>query len=78
MPVIPVLAGMELSGVLFLPERVTRFSAALENHLDHLRRKAEDAVGGAGFNLASPEQASSSLTWRFRGGGGDQGASGIR
>lgn len=56
MPAIPVLAGMEVSGVVFLPERVTRFSEALERHLESLRRSAVAAVGGKEFNLASPDQ----------------------
>lgn len=56
MPAIPVLAGMEVSGVVFLPERVTRFSHALDRHLDDLRRTASAAAGGADFNLASPDQ----------------------
>lgn len=56
MPAIPVLAGMEVSGVVFLPERVTRFSEALERHLEGLRRSAVAAVGGKEFNLASPDQ----------------------
>lgn len=58
MPAIPVLAGMEVSGVVFLPERVTRFSEALDRHLDGLRSKAVALVGGIDFNLASPEQVS--------------------
>lgn len=57
MPAIPVLAGMEVSGVVFLPERVTRFSKALGNHLEGLKRTAVKAVGGRDFNLASPDQA---------------------
>lgn len=57
MPAIPVLAGMEVSGVVFLPERVTRFSNALGNHLEGLKRTAVNAVGGRDFNLASPDQA---------------------
>ncbi|CAB1096270.1 unnamed protein product [Ectocarpus sp. CCAP 1310/34] len=57
MPTVPVLAGMEVSGVVFLPERVTRFSNALGNHLEGLKRTAVKAVGGRDFNLASPDQA---------------------
>lgn len=57
MPAIPVLASMEVSGVVFLPERVTRFSEGLERHLDRLRRRAVATVGGKEFNLASPDQA---------------------
>lgn len=64
MPVIPVLAGMEVSGVVFLPERVTRFSEALGRHLEELRQSAVAAVGGKEFNLASPDQV------RGNGGGG--------
>lgn len=56
MPAIPVLAGMEVSGVVFLPERVTRFSEALGRHLEGLTRTAVEAVGGRDFNLASPDQ----------------------
>lgn len=56
MPVIPVLAGMEVSGVVFLPERVTRFSEALDSRLEGLRQTAIDTAGGRQFNLASPEQ----------------------
>ena len=56
MPAIPVLAGMEVTGVVFLPERVTRFSAALGNLLEGLRRSAAAAAGGKDFNLASPDQ----------------------
>ena len=56
MPAIPVLAGMEVSGVVFLPERLTRFSAALEQRLEGLRRTAVAAVEGRDFNLASPDQ----------------------
>lgn len=56
MPAIPVLAAMEVSGVVFLPERVTRFSEALGRHLDGLRRTARTAAGGRDFNLASPDQ----------------------
>ncbi|CAN0451496.1 unnamed protein product [Scytosiphon promiscuus] len=57
MPAIPVLAGMEVSGVVFLPERVSRFSEALGNHLEALRLTAVKAIGGREFNLASPDQA---------------------
>lgn len=56
MPAISILAGMEVSGVVFLPERVTRFSAELEKLLDGLRRSAAAAAGGRDFNLASPDQ----------------------
>ena len=56
MPAVPVLAGMEVSGVVFLPERVTRFSVALQQHLESLERTAVMAVGGREFNLASPDQ----------------------
>lgn len=56
MPAISVLAGMEVSGVVFLPERVTRFSVALQQQLESLERKAVMAVGGREFNLASPDQ----------------------
>lgn len=56
MPAISVLAGMEVSGVVFLPERVTRFSAALQQHLESLERAAVVAVGGREFNPASPDQ----------------------
>ena len=61
MPAIPVLAGMEVSGVVFLPERVTRFSEALGRHLEGLRRTAVTAVGGRDFNLASPDQVSRAI-----------------
>ncbi|CBJ29252.1 DNA polymerase [Ectocarpus siliculosus] len=61
MPAIPVLAGMEVSGVVFLPERVTRFSDALGNHLEGLKRTAVKAVGGRDFNLASPDQVADVL-----------------
>lgn len=57
MPAIPVLAGMEVSGVVFLPERVSRFSDALGDHLEALRLAAVKAIGGRDFNLASPDQA---------------------
>lgn len=56
MPAIPVLAEMEVCGVVFLPERVTRFSEALDRHLDGLRSAAIAAAGGKEFNLASPDQ----------------------
>ena len=56
MPAISVLAGMEVSGVVFLPERVTRFSVALQQHLESVERTAVTAVGGREFNLASPDQ----------------------
>lgn len=58
MPSIPVLAAMEITGVLFLPERITRFSQALDRRLDSLRRAAAAALDGLEFNLASPEQVS--------------------
>eukprot|EP00903_Cladosiphon_okamuranus_P006776 g6606.t1 len=61
MPAISVLAGMEVSGVVFFPERVTRFSVALQHHLESLERAAVMAVGGREFNLASPDQVADIL-----------------
>lgn len=63
MPAISVLAGMEVSGVVFLPERVTRFSAALQQHLESLERTAVKAAGGREFNLASPDQVCGGNPW---------------
>ncbi|CAM9230242.1 unnamed protein product [Choristocarpus tenellus] len=65
MPVVPVLASMEVNGIIFIPERVSRFSEALGQHLDSLRREAHASVGGRDFNLASPEQVADALFGRL-------------
>ncbi|CAM9435110.1 unnamed protein product [Discosporangium mesarthrocarpum] len=66
MPVVPALAAMEVTGIVFLPERVSRFSKALAGRLEQLKRDTCAALDGHEFNLASPEQVAGVLFERLQ------------
>ncbi len=65
MPLVPVLAAMERSGVLVDRDRLTAYSRELEKRLYALEQKAYE-VAGAPFNLGSPKQLGEVLFERLK------------
>lgn len=60
MPLVPILAKMERTGVRIDPERLRAQSDFLLNRMDQLEAQAH-ALAGAPFNLGSPKQIQSIL-----------------
>ncbi len=54
-PLVPVLAGMELTGIRVDPERLEGFAKELERELDNLTREIH-RLAGEPFNIGSPKQ----------------------
>ena len=65
MPLIPVLAGMERSGIRLNPETLIQYSGELEREIRELE---EEIIGLAGirFNIASPKQLGTVLFEHLR------------
>ncbi|OUP08958.1 DNA polymerase I [Collinsella sp. An2] len=58
MPLIPVLASMERTGMLVDPARLRDISAGLEGQIDDLALRIRELAGDDSFNIASPMQLS--------------------
>ena len=58
MPLVPVLASMERTGMLVDPERLHALSEGLEGQIDELACKIRSLAGDATFNISSPMQLS--------------------
>ena len=58
MPLVPVLAQMERTGMRVDPERLAELSASLGAALDELSDRIRGLAGDASFNIASPMQLS--------------------
>ena len=54
-PMIPVLAGMEMAGILIDPAHLSRMSGAFAQKMAALEEEAQQ-VAGSPFNLGSPKQ----------------------
>ena len=58
MPLVPVLASMERTGMLVDPERLHALSEGLEGQIDELACKIRSLAGDDTFNISSPMQLS--------------------
>ena len=58
MPLVPVLASMERTGMLVDPERLHALSLGLEGQIDELACKIRALAGDDTFNISSPMQLS--------------------
>ena len=58
MPLLPVLAQMERSGMLVDPERLADLSQGLAADIDRLAARIRELAGDESFNIASPMQLS--------------------
>eukprot|EP01126_Amoeba_proteus_P041672 TRINITY_DN4492_c1_g1_i1.p1 TRINITY_DN4492_c1_g1~~TRINITY_DN4492_c1_g1_i1.p1 ORF type:complete len:911 (-),score=208.08 TRINITY_DN4492_c1_g1_i1:315-3047(-) len=60
MQIVPILAKMEVVGVGFNPESLSRYRTLLQEKLSNLKRQAEEILGCT-INLASPNQVASAI-----------------
>ena len=58
MPLVPVLADMERSGMLVDPDRLAGLSAELGDQIDALAARIRELAGDEAFNISSPMQLS--------------------
>ena len=60
MPLVPLLAAMEVHGIGFRPEALTDTQGLIEIELQRLSDSAQNAAGRS-FNISSPEQVAATL-----------------
>ncbi len=58
MPLVPVLAAMERTGMLVDPDRLAAMSDRLSGQIDELTERIRSLAGDESFNIASPMQLS--------------------
>ena len=74
-PMVPVLAGMEMAGILIDPAHLSRMSGAFAQKMAALEEEAQQ-IAGSPFNLGSPKQLGDILFGQMGLPGGKQGKSG--